>query len=320
MAPILPMALCIDPVLREDTISFILNNQITNAAGQNTLRIDIDPFGEIDELSKTNNSASIDLFLSNGSTLNLLPTMYSIETTSNVNFFFQSTNILTNTRGYDFQIDTVDTFNSPYLSTQSIQSKVVGQIPFDLLSKGNITSGKVFYWRTRYSDPLPSENEDWVTSSFTYVPAGMEGWTQQSTSQLKELNRIGLTLDNNGIWDFITSSLDLSVQTYGSNHPTQTFSIPKSSWTIKTTLYPVRHKPTLIVETIRLIFWPFNANLPFSFSPITFNTSASLNPLICGLLPQYIFNFIASDFSGTVTPMRLIQMPLGMVTRYWYIL
>ncbi|MBU2913193.1 C25 family cysteine peptidase [Reichenbachiella agariperforans] len=302
--------LVFDPVLREEVISFVIDNQITNASGQNSLRVVVDPFNAVAELDETNNSATVDLFLTNGSTLNLLPSDYSIQSEANTHFFFQSSNLFSTARSYDFQIDTVKTFNSPYLNSQSLNAKVIAQLNFDLNSKGVIPDKTVFYWRTRYTDPLPDENDEWVVSSFSYdASSTQEGWAQHSHDQLEESNSTGLTLDtSNGIWDFITTSLDLDVQTYGSNHPTETYSdtkvlLSERNYFVSNSTLTNGHCQN---NTINFLAFQRQSSAPFS--PYTFTTPAELNPLICGLLPQYIFNFNAGNFSsGSITPIDYLN-------------
>ncbi|PIB34546.1 hypothetical protein BFP72_03530 [Reichenbachiella sp. 5M10] len=295
-----------NPTLRQDTLAFTIDNQITNAAGQNTLRVEVDPFGEVDELNETNNTASIDLFLTKGSTLNLLPTDFSIQTDPTITFFFQTSDIFSTERSFDFQIDTVSTFNSPYFSTQSMSAKVVGQISVDLNSKGAIPNETVFYWRTRFSDPLPDENDEWVTSSFSYQPGASEGWAQVSDGQLSQSNLTGLTLQND-VWDFVTTQLDLYVETYGSQNPTNTFSDTKvllegRNYFTTNSTHTYAH-----CENNTINFLAFQRQSSAPFSPITFTTAPELNPLICGVLPEYIFNFKESNYTGAVTPIDYIN-------------
>lgn len=297
-----------DPVLRQDTLSMTIQNQVSNAAGQNTFKVVIDPFDEIEESDKTDNSASIDLFLSNGSTLNLLPQDFSIQSSTALRFFFQSSDLMSAARDYDFQIDTLSTFNSPYLSSQTINSKVISSVIFDLSSRGAIDDQTVFYWRTRYSDPEPGENSDWVTSSFTYDGSASEGWAQRSLDQLDQSSRIGLTLDtDNSVWDFVTTSLDLSVQTFGPNHPSQTFE--DTQVLLEGRNYFVSNSTSDRADcrnnTINFLAFQRQSSAPFS--PITFNTAPELNALICGVLPQYIFNFTEGNFSGSVTPVQYLD-------------
>ncbi|MCV9385648.1 putative type IX secretion system sortase PorU2 [Reichenbachiella ulvae] len=297
-----------DPVLRQETLSMTIDNQVSNAAGQNSLRIEIDPFDEIEELDKTDNSATIDLFLSNGSTLNLLPAAYSIQNTNSIDFYFQSSNLMSATRDYDIQIDTTKTFNSPYLVSETTNAKVIAKYTFDLSSKGNIPAQTVFYWRTRFSDPLPEENSDWVTSSFTFDPSASEGWAQYSFDQLDESNRVGLTLDtDNGIWDFETSTLNLSVQTYGANHPTQTFEDTQVLLEGRNYFISNSNLANSKCRNNTINFLAFQRQSSAPFSPITFNSPPELNALICGVLPQYIFNFTEGNFSGSITPIDYIN-------------
>ncbi|MFY0625829.1 MAG: hypothetical protein JXR07_06030 [Reichenbachiella sp.] len=297
-----------EPTLREDTVLFTIPNDITNSAGSNIFNIVLDPFNSIDEIDKSNNSVTLPLFLSDGSTINLLPTPFSIQNTSTLDFYFQASNILTTTRSFDFQLDTLKTFNSPYNISRTISTNVAGVIELDLESQGAISNGKVFYWRTRFTDPLPNESNDWITSSFTLDKSMSEGWTQQKPGQLSELSIEGLALnENNGLWEFVSNSVNLDVTNFGSAHPSLTYSDTEvlidgqNQFKTNSTLTNAHCRN----NTINFLAFKRQSSVPFR--PFTFTSPDELNALVCGRLPQYIINYAAGNMSGSNNPIEYID-------------
>lgn len=289
-------------VLREDTIRFTIPNDVTHAVGLNTLSITLDPTGQIDEMDETNNTASLDVFLSSGSTFNLFPTNFSIQSDTEIDFYFQSSNLLSGVRSFDIQIDTVSDFSSSYLINQTIQSKVIGKFSLNLEANGSIPDGKVFYWRTRFSEPLPTEGNEWVTNSFVLDRNTGEGWAQTKPAQLAHASIDGLTLNpTTGVWDFLTSQLNLQVQNYGSDHPTLNYT--DTEVLLDGRNYFISNNeidPGCRDNTINFMAFKRQSNVPFK-AVITPGFDGN-QPLVCGLFPQVIYNYTASDVPGAYGP------------------
>ncbi|WP_420580693.1 C25 family cysteine peptidase [Reichenbachiella sp.] len=287
-----------DQVLREDTIQFVINNEVSNPEGLNTFTIQLDPLNRIDEMDKTNNTASIDVFLSSGSTFNLFPSNLSVQTEPIQEFYFQSSNLLAGNRSFDVEIDTSATFDSPYLISQTLSTNVIGKLNINLEEKGSINNGKVFYWRTRFTDPQPSEGDEWVTSSFVLDKSLGEGWAQTNAVQFTEAKTEGLTLDPaTGIWSFQSPVLQLEVQNYGSNHPS--FDYKDTQVLLNDRNYNITNShidPGCRNNTINFLAFKRQSTVPFKpVSPPGFD---ELQPLVCGVLPQVIFNYTAGDMSN----------------------
>ncbi|MDW3210161.1 MAG: C25 family cysteine peptidase [Reichenbachiella sp.] len=287
-----------DQVLREDTIQFTINNEVSNASGLNSFTINLDPFNRIDEMDKTNNTASIDVFLSSGSTFNLFPSNLSVQIDPNQAFYFQSSNLLAGTRSFDIEIDTTATFDSQYLISQTLTTKVIGKLSVNLEEKGNIPNGKVFYWRTRFTDPLPTEGDEWTTSSFTLDRTLGEGWAQTNPVQFTEAISEGLELDpNTGLWSFQSPTLQLEVQNYGSDHPS--FDYQDTEVLLNDRNYFITNShadPGCRNNSINFLAFKRQSTVPFKpVSPPGFD---ELQPLICGVLPQVIFNYTSGDMSN----------------------
>ena len=298
-----------EPTLREDTLSFVIANNLSQPGGNNTFQINLDPFSSIDELDELNNSATVDLFLIDGSTLNLLPEPFGIVNTEEPVFFFQSSNILTDSREYDFQIDVVSSFNSSSLISQSLSTEVVGRLSIDLTRFGSIPDGTVFFWRTRFSDPLPNESNEWTTSSFTLDRTKTEGYSNQSTVQLSNLSLDGLSIDeSNGIWEFLTTQLNIQVNGFGPNHPTMDFDDTQVIFDSQD--YFATNSPlgNAHCSENSINFVAFKRQSAVPFQPFFFSSPPELNAWICGRLPQYIFDYVDSEMDGTYGPNAFIDI------------
>lgn len=294
-------------ILREDTIRFTINNDISNPEGLNTFLIELDPIGNIEEMDEANNTASIDVFLSSGSTINLFPFNLSVQSASTQDFFFQSTNLLVGQRSFDIQIDTTTTFGSPYLISQSVSNNLIGKLSVDLEANGTIPDGKVFHWRTRFTDPLPSEGDEWVTSSFVLNKGLGEGWSQTNAAQFSDAITDGLTLNpTTGVWSFLTSQLQLEVQNYGSNHATSDYEDTEVLLDNRNYFQTNSHLDAgCRNNTINFMALKRQSTVPFK--PVATPGFDENNPLVCGLVPQVIYNYTESDLPGIYGPEVLID-------------
>ncbi|MEO9964463.1 MAG: C25 family cysteine peptidase [Reichenbachiella sp.] len=296
-----------DQVLREDTIKFTIDNDVRNPAGLNTFFVTLDPFGSIDEMDETNNTASLDVFLSSGSTVNLFPANLSLQPETNIDFYFQSSNLLVGKRSFDLQIDTTSTFTSPYLLSQTMTSNVISKVPIDLAANGNLADGKVIYWRTRFSDPLPTEDEDWVTSSFILESNSDEGWSQTNTAQFEEAITEGLTLNSGtGVWDFLTSQLHLEVQNYGSNHPSFNYADTEVLLDDRNYFQTNSHKDAGCRDN-SINFMALKRQSTVPFKAVETPGFDENQDLVCGLIPQVIYNYLEGNMSSIYGPEVLID-------------
>lgn len=295
-----------DPVLRQDTIRFNIPNDITGVEGNNTLQVVLDEAGLIEEMNENNNTASLDIFLASGSTFNILPQNYAIVNSPSVDLIFQSTDLLSGRRGFLLEIDTTIGFNSSFLLQQSLTENVVVKAPVNLETNGPVPNGTVFYWRTKFTDPLPSESNEWVQSSFVLKSSG-EGWNQSDTDQLNQSGRSGLTFDSNtGIWDFLENNTSLEINTFGPNHPTGDHTDTQlllDGINFYKTNSP--SDPGCRNNTLNIVAFDFQSTIPYK--PVSFGQADVLNNRICGKVPQNIYNFLESEFGASINPEVVID-------------
>ncbi len=290
-----------DPVLRRDTLRFVIDNDIDGKEGNNTFEIILDQDNLIDELNENNNSANLNLFLASGSTFNILPQNYSIVNSSTVEFSFQSTDLLSTKRDFLLEIDTTSTFNSAYLIQRNVTEKVVSKLSIDLEQTGSLPDGTVVYWRTKFANPLPSESAEWVTSSFVLQPTG-EGWHQSDHDQLQQTARTGLTFDSNtGMWDFEENNTSLELNIYGPDHPT--FTHEDTRYLLDGVNFFKTNAPSdpgCRNNTINIVAFDFQSTVPYK--PVSFGRPDVLNSQVCGKVPQTIYNFQEAEFGGSINP------------------
>lgn len=297
----------IAPVLRQDTVRIKIDNQLEGVDGNNSFRIIMDEDNTLEELDETNNTASFDLFLATGSTFNILPQNYSIQTSTMVDFFFQATNLLSGTRDFLFEIDTVSGFNSPFLIQQAVTEHVVAKLTVNLESGGILKEGTEVYWRTKFTNPLPSEIDDWVLSSFTIETTG-EGWSQSDSDQLNNIQRKGLTFDTNtGLWDFLSNNLSVDINTFGPDHPNGNHTTDTKLLLDGSNFYETNAPadPGCRTNTLNIIAFDFQSTVPYK--PQDFGRPDVLNNSICGKAPQNIYNFTEAEFASAINPETLID-------------
>ncbi len=205
------------PVTRySDTLTFIIRKGKTKGFGNNAFRITIDPDDIIQEYSKENNVTTKTLFIALNGTRNLYPAEFAIVNTEQVSLSLQSTDLLTDERDYLLELDTTQTFDSPYKRTWTIKGIVLARQPVDLLTSDTLA----YYWRTKLAQPLPGESEAWTESSFTYIKGGAEGWAQVQFPQYLQNESEGLVKDPAlRRLKFSESIQPVSVATFGSHYP-----------------------------------------------------------------------------------------------------
>lgn len=271
--------------LYQDTLVFKLKKGTVSGYGNNQFKVVLDPDNLILELDETNNTGILNKLIPLGGTKNLIPYPYAIVHQSSLDLIFQCTDILSGTRAFQLEIDTVDSFNSPFFQHKVVSGNVLAKSPFDLLSKDSL----VYYWRTKLDQPTPDESTDWVLSSFTFINNGPEGWIQKRFGQLFENSFSGLVRDlPAGELEFIRTSADLYVKTFGDNNPSPSTAVSvkinNAEFNLATQGQPCRDNTLNIIAFNKTSLVPY-AGLPFSFQ----------DPRTCGREPQVINSFMLNE-------------------------
>ena len=207
-----------EPIKFEDTVSLTIRAVANQAGfGNNRFEVILDQNDLISELSEVNNSASIDFFISSGTTINLFPENFGIVAENQVHFVTQSSDLLSQPRGFLFELDTTKSFNSPLFTQRSGEFKVLAEWIIDLPLTPNDTL--VYYWRTKFSEILSGEEDIYAESSFTYIPGSPPGWAQSDFDQIDLLTANGLVKNEVlNQWDFLQTQLSALIKTHGTSH------------------------------------------------------------------------------------------------------
>lgn len=154
---------------------------IIDGTGMNRIRVYVDGMNEIDEMSESNNYATLDFMIKSSDIFPIHPYEYAIYPRDTVSLVASTGDPFLETARYKFQIDTTDRFNSPIMREGIVNSAggiVKWRVPFSL------SENTVYYWRVSRDNENESENV-WKESSFIYIE-GEEGWSQAHYYQFKK--------------------------------------------------------------------------------------------------------------------------------------
>ncbi len=264
-----------------DTLSFTLRREAgVSGFGSNQFLVELDFDDQIEELNEDNNSGLLNFFIPLSGTKNLLPRPFGIVNSTNVKLKFQNTDLLSDERMYNLEIDTAATFDSPFLQQVELSGKVLMEYDLTLLAADSLA----YYWRTKLRDPLPAENKEWTSTSFVYINNGPEGWAQVHFPQLMENPTAGLVKDPvTGKLKFEETEASIFVENYGSSHPSPlptSFKINNVEYNLSTQGQPCRS------NTINLVAFDKTTLVPYAGIPFVFQ-----DPRTCGREPQVINSF-----------------------------
>ncbi len=270
--------------------------------GTNQFEVTLNGNAEIEELSVSNNRASIDYFIPLAGTVNILPHDFAIVHTNPVTLVAQAGDIQGITekgvfRNYQFELDTTTNFNSLFKKQSVINALGVAQWQANLLENKDSV---VYYWRTKFADPQPGELNEWIQHSFTYIENSPAGWSQSAVGQLLQNEITGLEHEG-GIWKFIETSNDISVKTFGKSYPSEV-----NTQLLINNLQYIIDAPRLTCRTNSLNAVGFNkASLsPYLIiNPGGFDISDGNS---CGRRPQIINTYDEAQITGT--QLRLEQL------------
>ncbi|HMT28069.1 MAG TPA: hypothetical protein PKD91_02195, partial [Bacteroidia bacterium] len=168
----------------KDTITLRLPVEATKGVGPNVFDFYVDYQNVIFECREDNNNApGVLLIIQSSDIVPVYPAEFSIVPNDTIKLKASTINPFAPNLTYEFQIDTIDSFNSPFMQTANVTSPggvVQWQLPFTL------QPDLVYYWRvSRDSLPTDTIHPNWRESSFIHKP-GLTGWSQAHYSQFKK--------------------------------------------------------------------------------------------------------------------------------------
>ena len=202
---------------RRDTTYAVTIPNAGDVFGDNVFKVELDYRNKIAELDETNNTATLTYsFLKSGITL-LALNEFAITPSSTPRLVAQSNDLTGAVRSYDFQLDSVATFNSPALQSATLSAGVVASFVPKTLVPAARRDSVVWYWRARFTTPTGLEDKDWHLSSFRVVPkATLGGWSQSHSAQFQRnaLQNVRVAAPTNR-WSFADQQLPLELITIG---------------------------------------------------------------------------------------------------------
>jgi hypothetical protein len=169
----------------QDSVKFKVYTDSTLGYGLNKFTVTIDSKNQIDEITKINNSVTVDLFINGEDIIPAYPYNYSIVNAQNITnnkglvLKASTVNPFAAPHKYFIQIDTTALFNSPLMQSYSpVQGGGVVKWKPNII----LHDSTVYYWRTAY-DTLYNGNYNWHTYSFIYLPKSSPGWNQSHLYQ-----------------------------------------------------------------------------------------------------------------------------------------
>ncbi len=193
-------------VYYKDTVAVIIPVG-DNGAGANHFEVWVDSSNVIDEYSETNNYATAELFIESTELVPIYPKTYAIVPSQVVTLKSGTANAFAPARSYTLELDTTDTFDSPYKKTTSLVQSggVVSWGPLSLLPQDSM----VYFWRAQYTG-----STRWRESSFQVIQ-DRRGWSQAHYFQfLKGDSMLNLqTNRSTRINEFISHTTSVKVQT-----------------------------------------------------------------------------------------------------------
>ncbi|MBI1267491.1 MAG: hypothetical protein GC193_08690 [Cryomorphaceae bacterium] len=204
----------VNAIYFRDTITFTLPIDPINGIGLNLFDVYVDyPSQLVDELNDISNNivSGKELLITSGNLIPVYPYNFAIEPNNSIVLKANTGNPFAVESAYQMQLDTVDTFDSPFLQTfQTTQIGGVIEWPITMSLENNV----VYFWRAAAVATIGQETM-WRMHSFQYV-AGETGWGQAHFDQFKSLNFSKINYnENQQTFDFETGTVDLKCTVYG---------------------------------------------------------------------------------------------------------
>lgn len=170
------------PVYVDTLQMYVQMGEGSFVTGKNSLSIDVDYEGKIEEDCEDNNSVTKDLTIFSDLLVPISPCNFSIVTEAQPTLFASTGQPDSEAKAYIIEIDTTIHFNSSVFLQHTVTSEA-GVIEWQ--PDINFTNETVYYWRV---SPIPADATDfsWQQSSFVYMPESEKGWNQSHFYQFQQ--------------------------------------------------------------------------------------------------------------------------------------
>ncbi|MDQ3050140.1 MAG: C25 family cysteine peptidase [Bacteroidota bacterium] len=204
----------INYITYKDTLTFRMPVVSSYGVGVNYFDVYADFGSNVIECDETNNNPDlIPLLIQSSDILPVYPAEFAIVPNDAIQLKASTVSPFLPIKPYSFQIDTIDSFNSPFMKQGNISS-VGGVVKWTL--PFNLQPDLVYYWRvSRDSMPGDSIHPNWNESSFIHKP-GLTGWSQAHYSQFKKDNFVNVDYSNSidTTFAFVSNTTSLYVRNF----------------------------------------------------------------------------------------------------------
>ncbi|HET7117327.1 MAG TPA: C25 family cysteine peptidase [Hanamia sp.] len=184
-----------------DSINITVPIISTRDKGLNKITVTIDADNEVDEMSESNNSTTVQFYIYQDEVNPSFPGNYAIVNIANQKLYASTANPLSAPGDYVMEIDTTALFNSPQMVTRTVHQGG-GVMEFD--PGFTYTDNTVYYWRVAVK-PVSNAAADyhWNNSSFIYLAGSSEGVNQSHYYQQLASDTQTIRLDSaSRLWKF----------------------------------------------------------------------------------------------------------------------
>jgi hypothetical protein len=209
------------PIAFRDTLYLYIKSKDMASAGINQFIVNINYDWQVPESNYANNRAAFNPYIPGNGINLILPKRFDIVHDLNndtVELKAQALNLFEKNYQFVFEIDTVPSFNSPWLKKDSAGS-IIGQLKSWKVKLIGQKDSTVYYWRCRISTGTV-QGGYWSERSFVHVFNHADGWSQSDFPQFSNsrLNNIELNTKRK-TFEFSAIAEKVYVNTYVDKKP-----------------------------------------------------------------------------------------------------
>ncbi len=292
----------VPPVRNRDTVYYEISNQGLDVFGENKFEVFLDLQNDVDEGSELNNSAESVFFFNSSGTFNTAPANFATLSETDLRLVIQSSDLQVNDKTYRVELDTVNTFDSPWVQTTSLSGKGVANWDVQLLP-ATVNDTIRYYWRSIFEEDLASDPRPWTNSTFTFIENGTEGWAQTEFDQFNQLNLSSLSKrEEDDTWIFAGTSTSINVITYGDNNPSGGRPLDVTIEIDGSSLFNSSgSNSSCATNSINAIAFNKDSGRPYLILRTPGQEFETQDPLNCGVTPQVINRFTPAMFNDVNT-------------------
>jgi len=197
----------------KETFNFRMPTNGNIALGENKIFVKVEAGEYIDEMSEANNEAMIVLYIFANDVIPTGPCDNYFNSGDCPTIALQASTAIPilNYQNYEFQIDTVNTFDSPYLLSATI-NQLAGVVEWT--PPLTYIDGQVYYWRVKIQDIAGSPPFAWHTQSFTFKDDGPKGWSQSDYYQFQSDDIQDILIDQyTNKFEFADNPMNIAIKT-----------------------------------------------------------------------------------------------------------